>query len=195
MYFKQLPIGGFDQNISYIIGDEKSQEVFLIDPDNREMLMKQITSDQLKIKGIVLTHGHFDHVGIAPKLSAELNIPVYLHFDDKYLLRQEIKNLHDLSLIKSLKVGSLEIKVIHTPGHAAGAVCLYAENKLITGDTVFVGRCGRTDIVGSNREKLNQSIQKIKKLPDHTEIYPGHDYGNTPFSTLGREKMENPFFQ
>lgn len=194
MYFKQLLIGGFDNNFSYILGDEKSREVFVVDPDNWEMIRAVLEEDRLTVKGVLLTHGHFDHAGIAGRLARELKVPVYLHFADKIHLREEIPNLIDLGTLNELMIGSLKIQVMHTPGHSPGAVCFLAENKLITGDTVFVGRCGRTDLKGSDRAALMASIDKIKELPEETEIYAGHDYGETPSSTVGREKINNPFF-
>ena len=194
MYFQQLPIGGFDSNFSYIIGDEATKEVFLVDPDNRPMIEQALKQQQLIPKAIILTHGHFDHIGVSPELATEFNLPIYLHFADLPIVQKQLPNLQDLAKSDILQVGNLIIKIIHTPGHAAGAVCLHAETKLITGDTVFVGRCGRVDLPGSDPQKLHESIQKLKQFPDNTEIWPGHDYGATPFSTIAREKTSNPHF-
>ena len=93
-----------------------------------------------------------------------------------------------------IKVGNIKIKVMHTPGHTPGAICLLVENKLITGDTLFVNAIGRTDLAGGDAMKLFESLQKLKKLGDDVEVYPGHDYGEIPFSTIGGEKKTNPYF-
>ena len=93
-----------------------------------------------------------------------------------------------------IKVGSIKIKVICTPGHTPCAICLLVENKLITGDTLFVNAIGRTDLAGGDSVKLFESLQKLKKLDDDVEVYPGHDYGKIPFSTIGGEKKANPYF-
>ena len=89
----------------------------------------------------------------------------------------------------------IKIKIIHTPGHTPGAICLLVENRLLTGDTLFVNAIGRTDLAGGDAIKLFESLQKLKKLNDNIEIYPGHDYGSTPSSTIWNEKKNNPYFK
>ena len=93
-----------------------------------------------------------------------------------------------------IKIGKIKIKIIHAPGHTPGSICLLFENKLLTGDTLFVNAIGRTDLPGGDAIKLFESLQKLKKLKDDVEVYPGHDYGDIPFSTIGNEKKNNPYF-
>lgn len=195
MYFKQLPINGYDHNFSYAIGHEKTGEIFLIDPDNYDFLTNFLREEQWKLKAIILTHGHFDHVGCAPQFSKTLGRPIYLHQADNFLLRKPWSHLEDISKRKSIRLGQVEIKIMETPGHTPGSVCLLVGNILLTGDTVFVGGCGRTDFPYSDKEKMRQSLEKIATLPDEIKIYPGHDYGKTPWSTVGREKEENRCFK
>ncbi|KKP36369.1 MAG: hypothetical protein UR27_C0021G0040 [Candidatus Peregrinibacteria bacterium GW2011_GWA2_33_10] len=194
MYFKQIDIGGFDNNFSYIVGDELKKEVFLVDPDKEKILSDIISKDNLKVVGIILTHGHFDHVGDSPSLSHKFKAPIYLRKEDFSLLRVNLPNLIDLSEIKVLKAGDLEIQILHTPGHSRGSVCLLIDGKLLTGDTVFVGCCGRTDLQESDPEAFKKSLGLIKNLPDDIEIWPGHDYGNEKFSTVKKEMKRNENF-
>lgn len=186
MYFKQLAIGGYDNNFSYALGDEETKEVFLVDPDNYDYLIQFLQDEGLKLKGILLTHGHFDHVGCCDRLSKEKKVPIYLHKADFDLAGGG--EFEDLTDKESLKVGNLEIKIIPTPGHTQGSVCFSAKNKLITGDTLFVGGYGRTDFPYSSSADMKKSIARLEKLSDNTEVYPGHDYGNKPFSTIEEEK-------
>jgi len=199
MFFKQIAIGPM-QNFSYIIGDESTKDAAVVDAGwEADKLIDIANKEKLKITKIILTHSHYDHVQKVDELASKTNAAVYFHEDDSNEIKKSIKNpnikIHKLKNNDEIKIGNIKIKVIHTPGHTPGAVCLLAENKLITGDTLFVNAIGRTDLAGGDSVKLFENLQKLKKLNDDIEVYPGHDYGEIPFSTIGGEKKTNPYFK
>ena len=199
MIFKQVHIGPM-QNFSYIIGDETSQEAAIIDAGwDSDKLIDICKRESLKITKIILTHSHYDHTQKADELASKTNAAIYFHEDDSNEIGKMIKNSNIKTMkLKSndeIKVGKIKIRVTHTPGHSPGAVCLLAENKLITGDTLFVNAIGRVDLPGADALQMFESLQKLKKLDDDVEIYPGHDYGDVPFSTIGEQKKTNPYFK
>lgn len=188
------------QNFSYIIGDKNSKEAVVVDAGwEADKLIEIAKKENLQIKKIILTHSHYDHIQKVDELASKTNAEVYFHEDDYNEIKSIIKNpnikIHKLKNNDEIYVGKIKIKVIHTPGHTPGAICLLAGNKLITGDTLFVNAIGRTDLAGGDSLKLFESLQKLKKLDDKIEVYPGHDYGDIPFSTIGGEKKANPYFK
>lgn len=194
MIFKQIPVGPM-QNFVYIIGDEKSKESAVIDAGwDVDEIIETANKEKLTIKKVVLTHYHYDHTQKVNELLNKTNAELYFHEDEEQFLKihNKLIKLKDNDVIN---VGKIKIKIIHTPGHTPGSICLLVGNKLITGDTLFVGAIGRTDLPGGDALKLFDSLQKLKKLNDKTEIYPGHDYGETQFSTMGDEKKSNPYFK
>ena len=188
------------QNFSYIIGDEKTKEAAVVDAGwEIDKLIDISNKEKLKIKKIILTHSHYDHVQKVNELAEKTKAAVYFHELEFNEIKKTIKN-PAIKIIKlknndEIKIGKIKIKVIHTPGHTPGAICLLFENKLVTGDTLFVNAIGRTDLTGGDSIKLFESLQKLKKLNDNIEVYPGHDYGEIPFSTIGNEKKNNPYFK
>ncbi len=195
-------IGGFDKNFSYFLGDEETREIFVVDPDNAELLNELIAEEGLEVVGVVITHEHHDHVAGVKEMVEKYKVPVFIHEAGRGVVEEILGDEGGDDVIKTiedgevLSVGEVEIKVMHTPGHTAGAVCLLSEGKLICGDTLFVGGCGRCDFAGSDVNEMYKSLyEKIWNLPDETEIYPGHDYGQTPSSTLKKEKKENRFLK
>ena len=199
MLFKQIHVGPM-QNFSYIIGDENAKESAVVDAGwDVDKLIDIAGKEKLNINKIILTHSHYDHAQKADELASKTNSIVYFHEDDFNEIGRVIKNpnikIHKLKDNDEIKIGKIKIKVIHTPGHTPGAVCLLVEKKLITGDTLFVNAIGRTDLAGGDSLKLFESLQKLKKLNDDVEVYPGHDYGEIPFSTIGGEKKTNPYFK
>ncbi len=198
MFFKQVSVGPM-QNFSYIIGDDNSKEAVVVDAGwEIDKLISIADKEKLKIKKIILTHSHYDHVQKINELAQKTNAEVFFHEDDYNEVKTTIKiptiKIHKLKNNDAVQVGKIKIKIIHTPGHSPGSMCLLAENKLITGDTLFVNAIGRTDLIGGDSLKLFESLQKLKKLDDDVEVYPGHDYGEIPFSTIGNEKKNNPYF-
>lgn len=198
-----LNVGPFEVN-TYIIACPETLEGIIIDPGGEdEKIIQAIDEKAINPKYIINTHGHRDHVFSNVSLSSHYNIPVCMHTDDKLFFQEQsllqdskTRDVYtidiDLHHNDILQVGALKIKIIHTPGHTPGSVCLYINNSLFSGDTLFVGNAGRTDLPGGNLDTLIHSIEKrIVPLPPDTILYPGHDYGDTPVSTIGREIKEN----
>jgi hydroxyacylglutathione hydrolase len=206
MIHEILPVGPLQCNCS-VIGDETTREGMVIDPgDDIEDVLDLIEKHLLKIKQIVVTHAHIDHVGGAMKLRAATGAPILLNQNDYALLKMldvqaawigmkdpgKVAIDHSVGQADTLRAGSLAANVIHTPGHTEGSVCLYfpAESKLIAGDTLFAGSIGRTDLPGGSMEKIICSLrEKVMALPDDTLVVPGHG----PLTTIGEERESNPF--
>ena len=188
------------QNFAYLIGDKATKEAVVADAGwDIDGIISTSDKEKLQIKKIILTHSHYDHVQKANELAEKTNSAVYFHEDDFNEIKMAIKN-PAVKLIKlknndEINVGKIKIKIMHAPGHTPGAICLIVGNKLLTGDTLFVNAIGRTDLAGGDSLKLFESLQKLKKINDDVEIYPGHDYGEFPFSTIGNEKKNNPYFK
>ena len=198
MIFHQIPVGPM-QNFVYIVGDEHTKEAAVVDAGwDVDKIIELANKEKLKINKIILTHYHYDHVQKVNELFDKTKAIVYFHEDEfnnlKKLLDNKKMNVVKLKDNSEINIGNIKIKIIHTPGHTQGAICLLINDKLITGDTLFVGAVGRTDLQGGNAIKLFESLQKLKKLNDKIEIWPGHDYGETPYSTIGNEKKSNPYF-
>ncbi|MBW2975809.1 MBL fold metallo-hydrolase [Candidatus Woesearchaeota archaeon] len=196
MIFEQIPVG-FMQNFCYIIADEKSKEAAVVDPGwQTGKILKAAKDHDLEIKAILLTHAHPDHANGVKKIADAANAAVYIH-EKEY---DEIKSL-GINNIKTIKdkdkisIGSIKVEVLHTPGHTAGSVCYLLDSKILTGDTLFVEGIGRTDLPGSSENEMFKSLQKLKKLGSNIKVYPGHDYGSKPYSTIGYEKENNPYMK
>ncbi len=204
---RQIPIGPFEV-FTYLVICPLTKEGVVIDPaGDEDMLASIIEAEGVKIKYILNTHGHADHVLGNEELKAILDAPTCMHEeDDRFFSNSEVREASarelgfpppepvDIRLKDGdiLEVGDLKIHVIHTPGHTPGSVCYLVKGNLFTGDTLFVGAAGRTDLTGGSLETLLNSIERrLLPLPDDTVIWPGHDYGETPTSTLSREKEEN----
>jgi len=198
MLFRQIKVGPM-QNFSYIIRDEKTKDAAVVDAGwETNKLIEAANKEKLKINKIILTHSHYDHAQKADELASKTGADIYFHENEYDEIKKFIKN-PNIKAIKlknneEIKLGSIKIKAIHTPGHTPGAICLLVESKLLTGDTLFVNAVGRTDLAGGDSIKLFESLQELKKLSDGVEVYPGHDYGEVPFSTIGGEKKTNPYF-
>ena len=188
MLTKQIAIGYMD-NFSYIIGCESTRRALVIDPGpDVEQIVSEAQKENLEIVTIVNTHGHGDHTAGNAALKARTGAEIIIHEldGDRYPDADVL-----LSNEKTLQLGDITFDVIHTPGHTPGGICLHAMGNLFTGDTLFVGDSGRTDLAGGDRSTLGQSICRLMKLPDTTVVWPGHDYGPTPSSTIGWEKRNN----
>lgn len=183
-------------NFNYLAGDLKTGTCFVIDPGEEvDFLKEQAIRLGLKITGVLLTHGHFDHVGGVPELSADLKVPVYLSNRELPELTPDCRTLKRTADNEEIALGALKIRCIQTPGHTPGCQCFLVEENLFTGDTLFVDAVGRTDLQGSNPDELFSSLQKIKQLPGETRIWPGHNYGAVPNATLSELLTSNVFLK
>ena len=188
MIIKQIATGYMD-NFSYIVGCENTRQALVIDPGSDvERIASMAAKEDLKIVTIVNTHGHGDHTAGNARLKSLTGANVIIHEldGDRYPGADLL-----LSDEKDLQLGDITFDVIHTPGHTPGGICLHARGNLFTGDTLFVGDSGRTDLAGGDRPTMGRSIRRLMELPDDTVVWPGHDYGPTPSSTLGWEKRNN----
>lgn len=197
---KQFLVGGFDDNFSYLITDTSSTKVAVVDPaGDLSELISFVESESLTITSILITHSHFDHIEGIPDILKKWNATLFVHTNaKKHINRMPEKN----SFIEEgdiLKIGKIEINVMHTPGHIDDSVCFYIEAgindsdpALITGDTLFVEGCGRTN--KTDAEDLYKSLERLKKLEPSTKVYTGHNYGSIPISTIEHELKNNHFF-
>jgi glyoxylase-like metal-dependent hydrolase (beta-lactamase superfamily II) len=188
MIIKQIPIGYMD-NFCYIVGCENTRKALVIDPgSDTERILSEAEAEKLEIITIVNTHGHGDHTAGNAALKKRTGARVLIHeLDGDRYPDADVFFCNE----KNLQLGDLNFDVIHTPGHTPGGICLHAQGNLFTGDTLFVGDSGRTDLAGGDRPTLGKSIRHLMELPDHTVVWPGHDYGPTPSSTIGWEKRNN----
>ena len=186
MFFRQVQQHG--DNFSYIIADDATRESVVVDSSfNAGEIIRILTAENLKLKYIINTHSHSDHTAGNEELRSIFNARTVAHKLSR--INADIA-VNDGDIIH---LGSIPVKVIHTPGHTPDSICLLVNNqKLLTGDTLFVGECGRTDLAGGNSKSLYNSLfNKILKLNDDVEVYPGHDYGSKPSSTVGEERRLN----
>ena len=208
MIHEILPVGLLQCNCS-IFGDEQTREAIVIDPgDEIGKITELLDRHQLKVKAIVITHAHIDHIAGAHKLRALTQAPVYLNENDRELLdaldiqaswlgmeapqRTEVDSPAQDGTV--LRLGSAEFQMLHTPGHTQGSISVWIpqENKLVAGDTLFRDSIGRTDLPGGNTRQLLSSIKtRLFELPGEAIIIPGHGAS----TTIGREKERNPFLQ
>ncbi|MBR9980743.1 MAG: MBL fold metallo-hydrolase [Desulfatitalea sp.] len=188
MFIKQLETGYLD-NFSYIVGCPQTGKALVIDPGPEvEAIVADAQAAGLQIETIVNTHGHGDHTAGNAALKDRTGARVIIHSADADRYPAADRFLTDET---PLQVGEILLEVIHTPGHTPGGICLHARGNLFTGDTLFVGDSGRTDLAGGHRPTLGASIRRLMQLPDDTVVWPGHDYGPTPSSTIGWEKRHN----
>lgn len=206
MKIVRIPAGVYAANC-YLVYSETTRDGIIVDPGgDADSIIDYIKRENLNIDKIILTHGHGDHIGGVIELKEKLGAKVMIHKDDVELLKDGSKNLSTTMSMGAIEIepdielndgdiiefGEFKAKVIHTPGHTKGGICLKIEDKLITGDTLFVGSVGRTDLVGGNHSKLIESIkEKLMILPDEIEVLPGH--GGS--STIGYERKSNPFLK
>lgn len=190
MFFKQIQQHG--DNFSYLIADELAREAVVVDSSfNSSEIINILKAQGFTLKYLISTHGHSDHTAGNYELRSMFNAIIVAHAASRAR--------YDLGVDDGevLQVGGISIKVISTPGHSVDGICLLVDGKkLLTGDTLFVGECGRTDLAGGNAKSLYDSLFcKLLKLDDSVEVFPGHDYGNKPSSTIGEERKTNYVLQ
>ena len=206
LYFKQFELGPM-QNYVYLIGSSETRKVAVVDAAWQiDTILRIAAEDDVEITHALVTHTHPDHVG--GRFSG-IDIEGVTELLDKCKAKvvvqkseaEFLKGLSPSDLIKAesgdkIDVGGMEIQLLHTPGHTPGSQCFLVDDRIVSGDTLFIGACGRVDLPGGNAEQLYYSLtQKLMALPDDTILFPGHNYSDRAASTLGEEKQSNPYFQ
>lgn len=206
MIIKTITLGGLETNC-YLVLNEDSGDCLVVDPaaEPERVIAALKTLNRNgggpKVTGIVNTHGHADHIGANARIKKEFSCPVYVHRLDAPLLVSPAQNLSASLYFEEIKSPAADVlveegdvlpnnlKVIHTPGHTPGSICLVGDSFVLSGDTLFCGSVGRWDLLGGDERTLMQSLKKLTKLPAHFIFYPGHG----PSCTIGNELKHNPF--
>ena len=195
------------QNFVYLIGSLETRKIAVVDAAwEIDRILRLVAEDEIEITHALVTHTHPDHVGGrfagveiegVTELLGKCKAKVVVHKAEAEFL----KGLSPSDVIKAdngdkIDVGGIEIQLLHTPGHTPGSQCFMVENRIVSGDTLFIGSCGRVDLPGSDPEQMYYSLtQKLMALPDETVLFPGHNYSDTTTSTIGRQKQDNPYFK
>ncbi len=214
LYFQQVAVGEM-ANLAYLVGSLSTREALLVDPAwSVDALLDRAESDGMKVVGALATHYHQDHVGGqifgfeiegVARLLARHPVPIYVNEHEADGMRK-VTGASDSDLVRkaggdTLTFGEVRIRLLHTPGHTPGSQCFLVEERgqpgrLVSGDTLFLGSCGRVDLPGSDAEAMYRSLNgTLRELPDETVLYPGHLYSTDPYGTLGEQKRTNPFLR
>jgi hydroxyacylglutathione hydrolase len=209
LYLRQAQIGPM-ANYVYILGDSVTRKAAVVDPAwDVEAICNFIQSEGYEIDKILITHYHPDHLGGsmmgqniegAAEMLSRVKAKVYVNKHEAEGVKR-VAGLSDSDLVKVdagdvFKLGEIDVKSLHTPGHTPGSQCFLADGNLISGDTLFINSCGRVDLPGSDPEAMYYSLNRIlKNLDDETVVYPGHAYSNEPSSTIGRQKRTNMYLR
>jgi len=191
------------QNFGYLIGDVATKKCLIVDPAwSPPELMKVAADAGFTVAAMAVTHAHFDHTNAIDTLLERIDVPVYAHPEEIAYAKSGTNIVGDLGRTvrpvagsEKILVGETEIEFLHTPGHTPGSVCLRVGDHLITGDTLFIGGCGRSDLPGGNPGLLFRTLQRIAQLPPTLEVCPGHDYGQVPRRVLSQELSMNPYLR
>jgi len=208
VYLRQMELGPM-QNFVYLVGDPAARECVVVDPAwEIDTIVETAERDGMRLVGALVTHTHQDHVGGSLEswgmpgripgvedLLERVPLKVYVHKAEREFLRGFGSDLVQVDNHDTLALGQLTLTFMHTPGHTPGSQCFLVDGRLISGDTLFIGSCGRTDLPGSDPKDMYYSLtQRLGALPDDTTLFPGHNYGG-PSSTIGEEKRQNPFMR
>lgn len=209
LYLEQMLLGPM-ANYVYLVGDTESREAMVVDAAwDIPAILDRLDADDMKLTGALVTHFHPDHIGGdlmgqhipgIPELLAERGVKVYINKEEASWVSRTIGlEASDMVAVDGeteIRIGQIPLRFIHTPGHTPGSQCFMVGNNLVSGDTLFIGSCGRVDLPGSNASDLYYSLtQKLAKLPDDTTLFPGHAYASESASTIAREKASNPFMR
>jgi glyoxylase-like metal-dependent hydrolase (beta-lactamase superfamily II) len=208
IFLKQMELGPM-QNFVYLVGDPVARQCVVVDPAwEIDTILETAQANDMVIVGALVTHTHQDHVGGSleswgmpgripgvEELLERVPLKVYVHKAEREFLKGFGSDLVKVDNHDTLEIGRLTIRFLHTPGHTPGSQCFLVDDRLISGDTLFIGSCGRTDLPGSDPSEMYYSLtQRLGALPDQTVLFPGHNYGG-PSSTIGTEKRANPFMR
>ncbi len=190
-----LTLGAYQTNC-YLFHDEASKFCCVVDPGyDPDTVLEALDNLGLSLEAILLTHGHFDHVGAVRQLAADTGCQVYLCAEDLSMPPQftagPLFYTHTYADGAALRLAGLDITVLHTPGHTPGSVCLLTENTLFSGDTLFAGSCGRTDLPGGNWQTIQKSLRRLASIEANLWVLPGHGES----TTLAEEKKYNPYMK
>lgn len=193
LHITTLPLGAYQTNC-YIVWNENSRQCLVIDPGYESDEILSLTQGK-QVSAILLTHGHFDHVGGVGQLACETGCRVYICPEDLSMPPQmtagPIFYTNTYGEGDVLHLADISLRILHTPGHTPGSVCILAENTLFTGDTLFQDSCGRTDLPGGDWATILKSLRRLKSLEGDYKVYPGHG----PATTLRDEKQFNPYMR
>lgn len=193
MEINVINLGPMD-NCTYLI--TQGTQALLIDPAWDMNFLEHILAEKiLTLCGVLFTHGHFDHVKFAQNLLEKTGLKGYLEKNDVELSGINPQFLHTYIGEQTFKIASFDVHIIPTPGHTAGSVCIQIGHALFTGDTLFPGACGRVDLPTSSPRAMRESLVKLANLPEDTQIFAGHSYGGKCSSTIGYERVKNPFMR
>lgn len=215
LYFRQLPVGQM-ANLAYLVGSTTTRECVVVDPAwSVDALLDQAEADGMKVVGALVTHYHQDHVGGSifgmdieglPRLLERSPVPIHVNALEADGVRK-VTGVSEADLVRHdggdvVELGAdVRVRLLHTPGHTPGSQCFLVETpgqagSLVSGDTLFLGSCGRVDLPGGDPEALFESLHgTLGRLPDETLLYPGHLYSEAPSSSMGAQKQENPFLR
>jgi len=193
MIVKTLELGPMS-NRTYVVGNPDKGECLVIDPSWEMTAIAGCAKDNgWKIKDVFLTHGHFDHVKDMAALLTENGLRAHLEKNDAAMLEIKQELFETFSGDAMFVSAGLDVEILHTPGHSGGSCCIKIEDSIFTGDTLFIGECGRVDLPGSDPVRMWESLLRLAKLDAALKVYPGHSYSSESHSTIGREVLSNPY--
>ncbi len=195
IYLKQIEVGPL-QNFVYLIGSPETREAAVVDPGwDIPRILEIAKQDEMRITTVIVTHTHFDHINGVPEVVEKTDAQVVVHKKEDAALPLEKGSKKTVEGGHEIALGPLKLSFLHTPGHTPGSICITAGDLLITGDTLFIGGCGRCDLPGGDPEAMYKSLTRLRDLDERLVIHPGHNYAAAPTSQLQKEKTYNPFLQ
>jgi hydroxyacylglutathione hydrolase len=187
---------GLLQNFCELLYCPETQEAAVVDPAwEVDRLLREADRLGVRVTKILITHTHHDHIEGVEETVLRTGAAVVVHPNEAARVRPAARDLIPVADRMDIPIGRRGVRALETFGHTVGGTCYLAEGYVVTGDVLFVGGCGRTDFPGGSTAALWESLQRLGALPEETRVYPGHNYGSTPTSTIGRELLENPYLR